>query len=101
MLLVNGALESNAPIAGWPLYALAADEAGVKRLVRCDNPSIGLTEHDADGKMYVVAVNYSQETAPCRIETEGRIARVFGNGTLKDSVLFIGANDGCVLEVAK
>ena len=101
VLLVNGALESNAPIAGWPLYALAADEAGVKRLVRCDNPSIGLTEHHADGITYVVAVNYSQETAPCRIETEGRIARVFGNGTLKDSVLFIGANDGCVLEVAK
>jgi len=99
ILFVNGALEANAPIAGWPLYALAADEAGVKRLVRSDNPSVGFTEHRADGVTYVLAVNYSPIAAQCRIETEGRILRVFGNGTYNDGILSLGANDGVVLEV--
>ena len=54
----------------------------------------------ADGMTYVVAVNYSPIAAQCRIETEGRIGRVFGNGTFKDGVLSLGANDGVVFEVS-
>jgi hypothetical protein len=84
----------------WPDFQpLTADEAGVKRLVRSDNPSVGFTEHRADGVTYVLAVNYSPIAAQCRIETEGRILRVFGNGTYNDGILSLGANDGVVLEV--
>ena len=97
VLFVNGPLEANAPIEGWPLYAAAAEAAGVRRLVRGDNPAIGFTEHPADDTTYVVAVNYSPAPATCRLETEANIARVFGNGTLENGVLRLPANDGAVL----
>ena len=100
MLFVNGALETNAPITGWPLYAAAAEAAGVKRLVRGDNPSVGFTEHPcADGVTLVVAVNYAPEQAVCRLETAGRISRLWGGGAVRDGVLSIGTNDGAVLEI--
>ena len=97
VLFVNGPLEANAPIEGWPLYAAAAEAAGVRRLVRGDNPAIGFTEHPAGDTTYVVAVNYSPAPAACRLETEATIARVFGNGTVENGVLRLPANDGVVL----
>lgn len=100
VLFVNGALEADAPIDGWPLYAIAADVAGVSRLVRGDNPAVGFTEHPGEGATYVVAVNYGPEPAICRLATSARVARVFGGGTLEGDVLSLPANDGAVLEIA-
>ena len=102
MLFVNGALETNAPIDGWPLYAAAAEAAGVKRLVRGDNPSVGFTEHPcAGGATLVVAVNYAPEPAVCRLETDGRVTRFWGGGAVRDGVLSLGANEGAVLEMQR
>ena len=100
VLFVNGALETAAPIAGWPLYAAAAEAAGVKRLVRGDDPAVGFTEHPApDGRTWVVAVNYAPRPAVCRIQTAARISRVFGGATLEDDLLRLPANDGAVMEL--
>ena len=78
---------------------LAADAAGVRRVVRGDNPAVGFTEHPAGDRTYVVAVNYGPEPAECRIEAAARIVRVFGGGTLDGGVLRLPANDGAVLDV--
>ncbi len=101
VLFVNGALETNAPIAGWPLYAIAADEAGVKRLVTKDDPRLILTEHPRlDGSCLVVAVNTHDTPIEAPIKVAGTVGKVW-NGTLKDGVLSIRENDGCVFEVTK
>lgn len=99
VVYVNGALETNAPIAGWPLYAVAAEAAGVKRLVRGDNPAVGFTEHCTNGVTYVVAVNYSPHPVSCRLNSNGLISRVFGNGAVNDGILSLDSNDGVVMEI--
>ena len=101
VLFINGALETAAPLAGWPLYAAAAEAAGVRRLVRGDHPAVGFTEHPApDGRTFVVAVNYGPEPADCRLETSARIVRTFGAGTLDGATLRLPPNDGAVLETS-
>ena len=101
VLFVNGPLETAAPLDGWPLYAAAAEVAGVKRLVRGDNPAIGFTEHTAeDGRTFVVAVNYSSKPAACRLETAAAVIRAFGNAVLEGGVLRLPACDGALLELA-
>lgn len=99
VVFMNGAVEVNASIDGWPAYAEAAEVAGVKRLVRGDNPSVGFTEHSMNGVTYVVAVNYKSDPVNVNIECDGTISRTFGSGSLKDGVLSLGANNAVVIEI--
>lgn len=100
VLFFNGALETNAPITGWPVYGVAAEQAGVRRRVRVMNPRVGLTEHlDSDGTLWVVAVNYGRDDVKCSLETEGRIVSVLGRAKVKNGVLSLGGCDACVIEV--
>lgn len=100
VVFFNGALETNAQMTGWPAYALAASEAGVKRRVTAANPLVGLTEHPAaDGAVWVVAVNYGREAVRCPLSVDGRIVSVHGRAKVEDGVLSLGANDGCVIGI--
>ena len=83
----------------WRIYALAAREAGVKRLVERDDPRVIITEHPrSDGSCIVVAVNTHDTPVDCQIKVDGKVGRVW-NGAFKDGVLSIRENDGCVFEV--
>ena len=83
----------------WRIYAFAARTAGVKRLVGKDDPRLVLTEHPRpDGSSLVVAVNTRDTPVECPIGIDGTVGRVW-NGTLRDGILSVGANDGCVFEV--
>lgn len=102
VVFFNGALESNASTVGWPAYSLAAEQAGIKRCMTASNPLVGLTEHlDADGRLWIVAVNYDRKTVRCPYALAGRIASVYGRATVSDGLLCLGANDGCLIGIAK
>ena len=98
----------------WRIYAFAAREAGVKRLVRKDDPRLILTEHPVAGgsqssaTAIVVAVNTHDTPVECPIRVDGTVGRVW-NGEWKEGMrdagcgmrgtLSIRENDGCVFEV--
>lgn len=83
----------------WRIYSFAAREAGVKRLVEKDDPRLLLTEHpQSDGSCLVVAVNTHDKPVDFSVKVDGKVGRVW-NGTLKDDVLSIRENEGCVFEV--
>jgi hypothetical protein len=99
VLLFNGALESNAQIAGWPVYRLAAKIAGVKRRVVSPDPLICLTEHPRpDGSAVIVAINYSDMAKSCSLEIDGCVGAVY-RGEIKGTTLSIAPNDAAVFEV--
>ena len=99
LLFVNGAIESNAQLAAWPVYRLAAARAGVKRAVTRADPQLGLTEHPAeDGRIYAVAVNHSPRTMVFPLQVSGKVSRVW-NGHYAGGSLSLGANEGCVMEI--
>ena len=99
VLFVNGAIERNAPLCGWPLYALAAKRAGVKRLVGCDEPEIGLSEHPfADGRTVVVAINHANKPVTAPVAIAGRLGRALRGG-ISGSDLRIAPCDAAVFEV--
>jgi hypothetical protein len=99
ILYFNGALELNANISGWPVYAIAAKEAGVVRRVgKCD-PMLGLSEHVADnGCVYVVAVNHTPEEKTFRLEIVGRLGKVW-RGKFDGAALTIVGLDAAVFEI--
>lgn len=99
VLYFNGALEVNAKISGWPVYAIAAKEAGVVRRVgKCD-PMLGLSEHVADnGCVYVVAVNHTPEEKTFRLEIAGRLGKVW-RGKFDGAALTIAGLDAAVFEI--
>lgn len=98
VLFFNGALESNASSVGWPVYALAADQAGVRRRATVSNPLVGLTEHcNSDGKLWIVAVNYDSKEVFCPFAVTGRVIAVYGRAQVRDGCLRLPANDGCVI----
>jgi len=100
VLFVNGAIERNAKIAGWPLYRKAAERAGVKKVVRTGVPTLCVSEHPAgDGTVYAVLVNYAPEPVRCPIAVDGEVKGVYGAAKFDGKVLSLDANDGCVLEV--
>ena len=100
VLFFNGALETDAQKTGWPAYALAAQEAGVKRRMTSSLPNLGLTEHPAeDGSVWVVAINYDNVPVECPLTVPARLAAAFGSAEIKDKVLRLGANDGCVMKL--
>ena len=81
----------------WRIYAYAAREAGVSRLVTRDDPRVVLTEHPGTPAL-VTALNTRDEPVACPISVRGRVGRVW-NGAFADGILSIGPNDGCVFEV--
>lgn len=99
VLFVNADLERNAPLAGWPLYRLAAEKANVTRRVRVADGSAGLTEHPAgDGTAIVVAVNYENRPLKAAVEVSGRVGRVW-RGACDGRTLEAGPCDAAVFEV--
>ncbi|MBR4611904.1 MAG: hypothetical protein IKO40_04220 [Kiritimatiellae bacterium] len=111
ILVVNFALEKfvaeSAPNAVdgdftnelWRVYAWAAREAGVKRLVSKSDPRLVLTEHPtSDGATLVCALNTRPEKTEFAIDVSGRVGRVW-NGAFENGRLRVGGNDGAVFEV--
>lgn len=99
VLYFNGALEVNANIAGWPVYALAARVAGVKRRVKKTDPILGITEHaTADGRTYVVAINCGSEAKTFDLEIEGEIGTVW-RGNFSGKSLKLDGLDAAVFEI--
>ena len=98
VIFFNGAVESNAALTGWPVYAKAAELAGVRRHMRCDSRNIGLTEHPMpNGETAVVAINYAPQSVTCTIEG-GAVVRVI-RGSRQDKDWTIAANDAAVFLV--
>ena len=134
ILVVNFALEKfvaeSAPNAVdgdftnelWRIYAWAAREAGVRRLVAKTDPRLVLTEHlsgvattprrrnggasDDEGVVatspatLVCALNTRPEETEFSIDVAGRVGRVW-NGAFENGRLRIGGNDGAVFEVVR
>lgn len=99
ILLCLGALERKAALTGWPVYAAAAREAGVRRRVTRAAPNLGLTEHPcADGRTLIVAVNYEPKPGVFDLEIDGAVGQVW-RGKLEGARLALGANDAAVFEV--
>ena len=84
----------------WRIYAWAARQAGVKRLVARDDPCVVFTEHPfPDGTALVCAINTHDAPVECRLTTDCLFGRIW-NATEKNGVLSIAANDGCVFEAS-
>ena len=99
IVFFNGALESNAPLAGWPIYEKAAECAGIRRRVRCNCRDVGITEHVLDNdETLVVAVNYSQCRVDCNFEANASISRIF-RGVCTEGKWEIPANDAVVFSI--
>lgn len=99
MMLFLGALEEKAALSGYPAYAAAAHEAGVRRRVTRDTPTLGLTEHPcADGRTLVVAVNYEPKDVEVALNVAGVIGKVW-RGAFNGMTLKVDANDAAVFEV--
>ena len=84
----------------WRIYAYAAREAGVVRLVARDDTQLVVTEHPkSDGSTVVCLLNTRPHdvVVPIRL-SKGRIANAW-NGKYADGSVAIRANDGCILEV--
>ena len=84
----------------WRIYAFAAREAGVRRLVTRSDPRLVVTEHHkADGTTIVCALNTrdTDVTVPITV-AEGKVGTVW-NGSYADGKLSIRRNDGCIFEV--
>ena len=95
----NAAIERNAELTAWPVYARAAKIAGVTRRVTRDNPLIGLTEHPrADGSAVVVAVNYSPKAEEARLTLEGRLGDVY-RGDVTAERIVLPPNEAAVFTV--
>ena len=83
----------------WRIYAWAAREAGVRRLVAKTDPRLVLTEHPAsEGATLVCALNTRPEESAFALDIAGRVSRVW-NGAFENGRLRVGGNDGAVFEV--
>ena len=87
----------------WRLYAFAAREAGIERLVTRDDTRVAFTEHPHWGgrATTVCALNTRAETVkvPIRI-ARGQVKRIWnGKYDEKAGTLEIRGNDGCIFEV--
>ena len=99
IVFFNGALESNAPLTGWPIYAKAVELAEIRRRVRCNCRDVGITEHVLDNdETLVVAVNYSQCRIDCNFEANASISRIF-RGVCTEGKWKIPANDAVVFSI--
>ena len=96
IVFFNGAVESNAALVGWPVYAKAAELAGIRRQAHCSDRNVGLTEHPTqDGGTIVVAVNFAPHPVTCEIECAGTVRQVF-RGERTGNSWTIQGNDAVV-----
>lgn len=99
VVFFNAAIERNAPLVAWPVYAFAAEVAGVARMVGKENPNLGLTEHlTARGSTLVIAINYDNKPTKSKVDIQGRVRKIW-RGSLTGNMLDVGANDAAVFEV--
>ena len=99
VVFFNAAIERNAPLAGWPVYAVAAKMAGVARKVTRTNPLLGLTEHPVgDGETIVVAINYSSERMEDRLAVSGVVDKVWRGDVTQDAIR-LEANEAAVFRI--
>lgn len=83
----------------WRIYAWAAREAGVSRLVTRKDPRLVVTEHPRpDGTTLVCALNTRAEDVAVEIAVKGTVGQVW-NGAYENGRLKVRANDGCIFEV--
>ena len=100
MTLLPNVVEGDFSNELWRIYAYAAKEAGIKRLVARDDTRLVVTEHlREDGSTLVCLLNTRAEDidAPIRLAS-GRVVNAW-NGTCSDGKVRIRANDGCILEI--
>lgn len=85
----------------WRIYAFAAKEAGVRRIVTRADTGLVVTEHPtADGKTLVCALNTHDKPFSAKVGVSGKVGRVW-NGKYADGLLSIRENDGCIFEVCR
>ena len=83
----------------WRIYAYAAKEAGVKRILSRDDSRIVVTEHPKSGGTTIIcALNTREENVNVHVAIKGEVVNVW-NGSYSDGTLSIRGNDGCILEV--
>lgn len=102
LLGTSGAFTANAPHYS-RIYEIAAEKAGVKRIVKRSDRQITLTEHPIDDtRMAVVAVNNSTElrTTSLEIGAPWQVEKCI-NGTFADSTLTIAEKTGAILYLKK
>lgn len=101
VVFFRGAVEANAVPAGWPVYAQAAQLAGVRRCVRASVPSLSVTEHPrAGGGRIVVAVNCANAALEAPVEIDGRVVKVW-RGACDGRTLTVAAADAAVFEIGE
>ena len=99
VLFCNGSVETAAPLSAEAVYRIAAAEAGVRRAVTVNQPSVGLTEHALDeGRVLVVAINYEPRPVDAALTVNGRIGKVY-RGSVDDRRIRLPPNDAAVFEV--
>ncbi len=87
----------------WRLYAMAAELAGVSRIITSGNPQVGVTEHFiSQSEAIAVLINYNP--APAEIEpviSRGwKLAEVI-SGKCSGKTLNISGNDAAVIKLIK
>ena len=113
VIVVNFAIEKSVAGAGenavdgdfsnelWRIYAFAARNAGVKRLVSKEDPRLVVTEHPCeDGCVLVCALNTRPEKTVFDLSVCGDVEETF-NCQWRDGKLTLEGNDGGVLKVKK
>ena len=87
----------------WRLYAYAAKQAGISRLVTRADTRLVVTEHPrGDGSAIVCLLNTREEdvNAPLSLAKGLRVKQVW-NGAYADGKVSIRGNDGCIMEVLR
>lgn len=88
----------------WQLYAQVAEKQLAQRLLRRDNPTVGVTEHELpDGTMVAVAINYSPapQTVTLSLAKAWRVKKTLIGPAPKSRKLKLPPNDAAVLLLAK
>ena len=79
------------------VYAAAAREAGVRRLVEKNLPGVGISEHPLpDGRTVVVAVNYEPVAVKCPLKISRKVDSCV-RGAYANGCVELPANDAAVL----
>ena len=87
----------------WRIYAYAAKQAGISRLVTRTDTRLVVTEHPrCDGSAIVCLLNTREAdvNVPISLAKGLRVKQVW-NGTYADGKVSIRGNDGCIMEILR